>query len=324
MPTLHLLHQGAKLRLRAGRLLLEAEDGGRLLSVPARKVRRVVVHGNVGFTTPALVFLLKNRATIAFVSMSGGLYGLASSLPWPAPDRIARQLAFEGTAPALELARTLVRAKLSSQVEYLRRQGVPSASLEWGRELLSRLRQASSLDGIRGLEGLGSRLYFQELGRLSPDLGFDGRRRRPPRDPVNAALSYAYTLLLGVATSAVMHAGLHPEIGVLHATGRRRPSLALDLMEELRPLVGDSVVLTLLNKGEVKEGHFVSRADGCNLTSAGRKAVLRAYERRLREEIRHPLFGYRVTWRRVMEVQARVMARWVLGEASSYVPMVTR
>jgi len=281
MPTLHLLHQGAKLRLRAGRLLLEAEDGGQLLSVPARKVRRVVVHGNVGFTTPALVFLLKNRATIAFVSMSGGLYGLASSLPWPAPDRIARQLAFEGTAPALELARTLVRAKLSSQVEYLRRQGVPSASLEWGRELLSRLRQASSLDGIRGLEGLGSRLYFQELGRLSPDLGFDGRRRRPPRDPVNAALSYAYTLLLGVATSAVMHAGLHPEIGVLHATGRRRPSLALDLMEEFRVPVVDVPVFAAFRKRDLDRRDARVTASGVYLGEKSKRRLVEIIEGRL-------------------------------------------
>ena len=281
MPTLHLVHQGARLRIRSGRLLLTDRDGEELQSVPARKVRRVVVHGNVGLTTPAFVYLLKRGAEIAFISTDGRLYGLASSWPWPSPERIARQFSFSSSPRALQVAKEMVRAKLSSQLEYLRRRGVPASELGWGKELLRRVQHARGLDRLRGLEGLGSRLYFRTMALRHPNLGFEARRRRPPKDTVNAALSYAYAILLSVALSAVTHAGLHPEIGVLHATGRRRPSLALDLMEEFRVPVVDIPIFSAFFQGELKRTDALVAERGVMLTEQAKRVVISRVERRL-------------------------------------------
>jgi len=307
MSTLHLLHQGARLRLRSGRLVLTDTEDRALLSVPARKIRRVVVHGNIGFTTPAFVFLLQNGATITFVSLHGRLYGLAGNLPLPSPERIAKQLSFVRTHDALLLAKAIVRAKLQSQMEYLRRKGLRAHDLKQGEWLLQRLERARDVNQLRGIEGMGSRFYFQALARLHPTLGFEGRRRRPPRDPVNAALSYAYTLLLGVATSAVTHAGLHPEVGILHVTGRRRPSLALDLMEEFRVPVVDIPVFAAFSRGDLdrRDAQVVGR--GIYIGHENKRKLINLIERRLRSRVRG-----RVSYQELIFQQAERLAAAVI------------
>src|SRR5262249_26070963 len=156
-------------------------------------------------------------------------------------------------------------------------------------------------------------LYFERFGELlrgggpGGAFGFDERNRRPPRDPVNALLSFVYALLTKDAVTAAIAAGLDPYIGLYHRPGFGRPALALDLMEEMRPLVGDSTVLTAINNGEVGERDFVTRAGGVALTQQGRRKVIAAYERRMRTELKHPLFGYRTSYRRALEIQARLM-----------------
>lgn len=153
---------------------------------------------------------------------------------------------------------------------------------------------------------------------------FEGRSRRPPLDPVNCLLSYTYALLVKDLTAVVLGVGFDPYLGFYHRPRFGRPALALDLAEEFRPLIAESMVLNLINNGEARPSHFVVRAGGVTLTSEGRKCVITGYERRLDTEVSHPTFGYKVTYRRVFEVQARVLAAHVLGEVPDYVPFMTR
>lgn len=200
------------------------------------------------------------------------------------------------------------------------------------KNLTGSARDASSAESLLGFEGTAARLYFSKFTTMVAEgakvdvLAFDsnGRARRPPPDPLNTLLSFTYALLVKDLTVTLHSVGLDPYWGFLHRPRFGRPALALDLAEEFRPLVAESVVLQVLNNGEVRESSFLTRAGGCQLEAEGRKAVLRAYERRLDHEITHPHFGYRVNYRRAMEVQARMLAAHLLGELPDYTPFVTR
>jgi CRISPR-associated protein Cas1 len=178
-----------------------------------------------------------------------------------------------------------------------------------------------------GIEGLGARIYFSQFAELLRDpMGFDaaGRNRRPALDPVNALLSFLYSLLLKDALRVLLAVGLDPFRGVYHHVRPGRPSLALDLMEEFRPIVADSVVLRLVNNRIVSADDFIRRGPACALKETTRRRVIRAYEARMDTLVRHPLFGYRVSYRRVLEIQARLLARVISGELDAYRPFVTR
>jgi CRISPR/Cas system-associated endonuclease Cas1 len=196
---------------------------------------------------------------------------------------------------------------------------------------------------LLGLEGAGSSAYFSVFNRLLKppwDEMFPRRVRRPPTDPVNALLSFGYTLLCTQAMAMGSVVGFDPYMGYLHAAGYGKPALALDLMEEFRPVVVDSVVITLLNTGVLKPGDFVleglagrsgeesggpiARVGAVRLTDAGRKVFLTRFEERMRDMIKHPVFGYQVTYRRCLEMQARLLAKTVTGEIPGYVPFVVR
>jgi CRISPR-associated protein Cas1 len=153
---------------------------------------------------------------------------------------------------------------------------------------------------------------------------FTKRNRRPPRDPVNALLSFVYAMLLKDLVATLVGVGLDPYLGFYHQPRYGRPALALDLMEEFRPLVADSVVINLINNGEVRPTDFITRAGACALTPHGRKQVLEGYERRLDTLVTHPHFGYAISYRRIFEVQARLLARHLTGEINFYPAFCTR
>jgi CRISPR-associated protein Cas1 len=148
--------------------------------------------------------------------------------------------------------------------------------------------------------------------------------RRPPRDPINAVLSFLYSMLAKEWTVILASVGFDPMLGFLHQPRYGRPALALDLAEEFRPLVAESAVLSMVNAGELTVDHFVTRAGGCSLTDAGRKVAIAGFERRLDQLITHPIFGYRISYRRVFEVQARLLARVLAGEIARYPNFLTR
>lgn len=187
--------------------------------------------------------------------------------------------------------------------------------------------RATSAETLLGLEGMAAKTYFAGLFALlngRHDFDVNDRNRRPPKDPVNAVLSFVYSLLVKELTVVLQGVGFDPMLGFFHRPRYGRPSLALDVAEEYRPLIGDSVALMAFNNGEVDHGSFLERAGAVTLTEAGRKSIIAAFERRLEQEVTHPTFGYRVSYRRILEVQARLLARAVTGELTEYVPFCTR
>jgi CRISPR-associated protein Cas1 len=224
----------------------------------------------------------------------------------------------------LAVARAVVSGKIRNQRYMMRRHDLE------GRTALASAAKAAlaarSNGELFGVKGAAAQSYFAGFGGAikKEDWQFEGRVRRPARDRVNAALNLTYGLLLADVLRAVVACGLDPAGGALHSSGRNKPALALDLMEELRPLIADSAVLWAINNGELKPSDFRTDLDAVRLTPRGRKALIAAYERRANSEFVHPLFRYRVTWRRAMEIQARMFMAVVSGERAQYEPIVMR
>ena len=199
--------------------------------------------------------------------------------------------------------------------------------LESLTELRRKAERATSAETLLGLEGMAAKTYFAGLFALlngRHEFNVNDRNRRPPKDPVNAVLSFVYALLVKELTVVLQAVGFDPMLGFFHRPRYGRPSLALDVAEEYRPLIGDSVALMAFNNGEIDHSSFLERAGAVTLTEAGRRAVIAAFERRLEQEVTHPIFGYRVSYRRILEVQARLLARTVTGELPEYIPFCTR
>jgi CRISPR-associated protein Cas1 len=203
--------------------------------------------------------------------------------------------------------------------------------------LADRAERSRSLEELLGLEGNAARLYFgsfagmikveSEEGDVSDGgfrFDFEGRNRRPPRDPVNALLSLGYSMLAKDLMIACYTVGFDPMMGFYHQPRFGRPSLALDLMEPFRPLVVDSAVLSAINTRMVTATDFIRAGDSVGLRPEGRKAFYRAYELRMDQLVTHPLFDYRVSYRRMLEIQARLLAKVLEGEIGHYPAFVTR
>lgn len=192
--------------------------------------------------------------------------------------------------------------------------------------------RTDSLATLLGVEGMAAQRYFGHFAQLikrsdKPDtfsFDFINRNRRPPTDPVNALLSYAYSLLTRTWTVTLSAVGFDPYRGFYHQPRYGRPALALDMMEPFRPLVADSCVLNAINNGEVRPSDFISAAGSVALTPDGRKRFIGTFERRLSQEVTHPLFGYKVSYRRLLELQARLLGRFLLGDIPDYPNFTTR
>lgn len=246
--------------------------------------------------------------------------------------RIA-QATLDGDA-ALRISRSLIAGKIKNSRTLLRRNS--RDDVEQVVEALAAMARsagdAASPAELLGIEGAAARVYFENFsgvvrgvqGQMASEFEVNGRKRRPAPDPINALLGYVYSLLVKDLVAVCIGVGLDPYIGVFHRPRYGRPALALDLMEEFRPLLADSTVIGMLNNGEVTSGDFDRRSGGCWLTSQGRRKVIRAYERRLDIQITHPVFKYRVSYRRVLDVQARILAGVILKELPDYTPIVTR
>jgi CRISPR-associated protein Cas1 len=248
--------------------------------------------------------------------------------------RRAQFRAADDPAVALRLARRFVRNKVANCRTLLRRNhpDAPEGTLRELSALADATERAGGMPELLGIEGNAARLYFEGFPALirpaggGGELAFDfaTRSRRPPRDPVNALLSFAYALLGKDLAVAARAAGLDPFLGFYHQPRHGRPALALDLMEEFRPIVADSVVVSAINTGVVTGSDFLRSSLGVSMKPEGRKRFTRAYERRMEEEVTHPVFGYRISYRRVLEVQCRLLARHLLGEIPSYPEFRTR
>jgi CRISP-associated protein Cas1 len=315
-----------------GRLRLKTKEG-EIEEVRLLDVSQLNVYGHVQVTTAALRACFEREIPVAWFSHGGWFVGMAEGLPAKNVELRRRQVACP-PEQALAIAKASIAGKVRNSRTLLRRNGrdVSASVLSSMQELIASAGWASSAGSLLGYEGTSARLYFSQFSKMirSPQslpgetFGFEHRNRRPPRDAVNCLLSYVYGLLVKDLTVTLNLVGFDPYLGFYHRPRFGRPALALDLAEEFRPLVGDSVVLTVINNGEVSSSDFVVRAGGVALSASGRKSVIRAYERRLDQEVTHPVFGYTITYRRVLEVQARLLAAHLLGEVPDYIAFTTR
>ncbi|GAB3200651.1 CRISPR-associated endonuclease Cas1 [Nocardioides hungaricus] len=326
------LHQGAVVGVRRGRLEVDHESG-HLASYRLIDVSQLCLIGNVQVSTQAMRELFAREVPVLWFSYGGWFSGVAEGLPAKNVD-LRRSQFLVSADQSVAIAGAMVAGKIRNSRTMLRRNARcdVATTVEQLAQLVIKARNVRTVPSLLGIEGAAARLYFGRFttmiaGRPGVDAdAFDsnGRSRRPPPDPVNALLSFAYALLAKDLTVVSHAVGFDPYVGFLHRPRFGRPALALDLAEEFRPLIAESTVLQVLNNGEVGPRDFLQKAGGCQLTTAGRRTVLRAYERRLDQEIKHPHFGYQVTYRRAMDVQARMLAAHLLGELPSYLPFMTR
>ncbi len=298
----------------------------------------LAVFGAVQVTTQALHSLCERGISVAYLSAGGWLQAITRGMDHKNVELRQRQFAAAASADrSLTLAKRFVAGKIRNCRTLIRRnaEAPPPHTLARLRELVEAAEATESMASLLGLEGNAARFYFQAYaGLLAPPaeegapaptaFDFEGRNRRPPKDPTNAMLSMGYALLTKDLVLAAMAVGFDPYLGFYHQPRYGRPALALDLMEEFRPLIVDSLVLSAINTGAISPGDFIRRGGACAFTQAGRAKFLRAYERRVDEEITHPIFGYRLSYRRTMEVQLRLLARYLTGEIAEYPTFVTR
>ena len=294
-------------------------------------VSSVSIFGNAQVTAQATRELLERGIPICHFTYGGWLKGVTWGMAHKNVELRMRQFGAAGEpATSLAIAKEIVVAKLRNSRVMLRRNhaDAPAAALEEIRRLATRVESADSLPTLLGIEGAAARVYFANFGAMikseSSAFDFRTRNRRPPKDPVNSVLSFLYSMLIRQAMVSAMQVGFDPYMGFYHQPRYGRPALALDLAEEFRPLIADSATLTLFNNGELKERDFVQRSGAVSLTQDGRKAVIRAFERRMDSLITHPLFQYSISYRRIMEVQARLLGRFLLGELKKYPAFTTR
>ncbi|MBI3408169.1 MAG: CRISPR-associated endonuclease Cas1 [Planctomycetes bacterium] len=356
--VLYLQEPGSHVGKRSEHLVVR-KDGQEIQRVPIAAIRQVVIFGNVQVSTQALECLA--TLDVPVVYMTG--YGRFIAALQPAPTknihlRTNQFRLFADPERALSLAKAVVKAKITNQRTLLMRclrsrspddpvngnghapspdngiRGSDEPAAREMAELLTRLDRISDPAVLLGTEGQAAALYFSQFSRMiklpvptkSGQTGFDfkSRNRRPPRDPVNALLSFSYALLLKDCFSALCAVGFDPYCGFFHVGRHGKPSLALDVMEEFRAIIADSVVLTLINTGGLAPQDFLVWRDSCHLTEDGRKRFFQAYEQRKATVVTHPVFGYKMSYGRMLEVQARMLAAYVRGDIPNYTGFTVR
>jgi CRISPR-associated protein Cas1 len=321
--VVHLATPGSYACLQEGRVrvLHRGEEAG---SIPVERVQGIVVHGNIDLSGALIREMMWRSQAIVWCSGNGRVIGWSTSAA--SPNGLARVRQHEQAANGrLDLAREFVRAKIANQATLLRRNGYAVDAVAMLRDLQRRAGRSMSLNELLGIEGEAAATYFEAfVTMMRPDLRDDswarfmGRSGRPARDPLNACLNYAYAMLLADTIRALASCGLDPHAGFLHSSSRNKPALALDLCEEFRAPVADSAVLGAFNNGEVTIGDFTDVLGATRLRDGGRRALIGAYERRTQTVFKHPVFGYQVTWRRAMEVQARMVLGVIDGTQPRY------
>jgi CRISPR-associated endonuclease Cas1/CRISPR-associated protein Cas4 len=323
---------GSYVRLCGSRLRVVREER-ELASMPLIGISQLVLMG--GAHASAAVFRECCRLAIPILHMSGAgwLNGITTGAAHKNIDLRAEQFASaRDEEHRTRIARHLVAAKIQNSRVLLRRNSdAGGRDLEILRGFASAALSAKGVEELLGIEGAAARLYYSLLPgmlkggeEIAGAFDLEGRSRRPPRDPMNALLSFTYSLLTRDWMVALQAVGFDPLMGFYHRTRYGKPALALDMMEPFRPVIADSVSVGVVNNGEIRDRDFYTREGGVLLSPAGRKAVIEAYERRIGTEVEHPLFGYRCVYRRLFELEARLLARHVLGELPEYQPFRIR
>jgi CRISPR-associated protein Cas1 len=349
MATLYLTEQQSLVKKDGDTLVVhlpadeEASKPKRKVRVPLIKVDRVVVQGNSTLTSPAVAALMESRAEVTFLNQYGRFQGhLAPAFSKNGQLRLAQAAAHSDPLRHHHFVQAFVIGKLTNMRTMLLRanrkrkndeitgaaaaikQNIKDAQAVVADDEMpdpSRPQAGSAYGRLQGFEGNATASYFSCFKHILNDPAlFNRRTRRPPRDPANALLGYGYTILL----SALCTIGLDPYVGYLHSSQYGKPALALDLMEEFRPIVVDSVVISLFNNGMLQESDFVEEFGAYRLRDRGRRTFLTRLEARFDETITHPTFKYKASYRRCLELQARLLAKVLMDEIPEYPPFIVR
>jgi CRISPR-associated protein Cas1 len=339
LNTLYVQTQGAVLHLEHDTVKITIERETKL-RLPLLRLSGIVVFGRVTVTPFLIQRCAEDGRSLVWLSHSGRF---KARVEGPARGNVllrrAQHLALSDSKRTLTIARQIVAAKLQNSRHVIVR-SAREASSELARtaltaaavriaEILPTLSECRTLDELRGAEGDAARTYFGVFGyqvRVNHEaFTMDGRTRRPPRDRVNAVISFLYALLRAECSAGLESVGLDPQVGFLHALRPGRPALALDLMEEFRPIVADRLALTLINRKQLQEQHFDMLPGGAvHLNDAGRKIVLVAYQQRKEEEITHRMLDQKLPLGLVPYIQARLLARYLRNDIDLYAPYLAR
>jgi CRISPR-associated endonuclease Cas1/CRISPR-associated protein Cas4 len=327
---LYVQEPGARIGKSGETLVIEAD--GKKTHVPIGDVSELVLHGPVSLTTPALGALMREEIPVTYASSGGWVMGhTVSTGHRNVAVRIAQSRAAFDERLSLVFARSLVVAKIRNCRVFLRRnfkagnEAERDGTIEALSRLADRAAHAPTQAELLGFEGDAAARYFRMFPTLFgaaardfPEFAFEKRTRRPPADPINALLSFGYALLARTWLTALSAVGFDPYLGFYHRPRFGRPALALDMMEPFRPILADSVVIQAINNGEVKPDGFLAAGPAVSLKPHAKRAFIAVYERRLDQEVTHPVFGYRVSMRRLLEVQSRLLVRYLAGEIEEY------
>jgi CRISPR-associated protein Cas1 len=345
LRPLYLNTQGVSVG-KSGNVLQIREKGKLVQEVRMNEISQLNLLGGIQLSTQAVQALCENEIPVAYFSQGSWFYGLTTGLGLK-NIFLRREQFRKADDPefCIKLARALVAGKIRNQRTLLQRNHIepPAGALARLKCFVEDAEHAKTLETLLGIEGNAARIYFENFSGMIKadencgaaqesdgqnasafDFDFNGRNRRPPRDPVNALLSLAYSMLAKDLTIVCHAVGLDPFQGFYHQLRFGRAALPLDLMEPMRPLIADSAVLTAINTKMVSSRDFLRVGPSVALTGEGRKAFFRAYEQRMDTLVTHPLFGYRVNYRRVLEIQARLLARFLTGEILEYPVFTTR
>ncbi|WP_008312107.1 type I-C CRISPR-associated endonuclease Cas1c [Leptolyngbya sp. PCC 6406] len=339
LNTLYVQTQGAYLRLDHDTLQVEIEKQ-KALQMPLHHLGGITVFGNV-LLSPFLIHrCAEDGRSLVWLTEYGRFKGrLAGNTTGNVLLRRSQHEALNQAAATLDIARYVVAGKLQNTRNVLMR-AAREAKAECDRsqlaqaaathaEAIRNTEKVADLDKLRGIEGYAAKAYFgafTAMVRQNRDVfAFTARSRRPPKDPINALLSFVYTLLVSECVAACEGVGLDPQMGYLHALRPGRPALALDLMEELRAPLGDRLVLTLINRGQLTPEDFIERPGGAiHLTKEGRATLLAAYQKRKQEEVFHTVIDAKVPLGLMSHTQARLLARHLRGDVPTYQPFILR
>ncbi|MCD6377417.1 MAG: CRISPR-associated endonuclease Cas1 [Planctomycetes bacterium] len=336
---LYIQEQGAIIG-KSGKSLLIRKGQEKIGTIALKDVSQLVLCGNVSITAQTLKWLCQEGIPIIHYTTGHWFCGLTTGITIRNAFVRAQQFrAAQSPTKRLALAKAIVAGKGTNQRTLLRRNATPTPKRDLDKmtNLLAKIPSARSCKHLLGLEGnLAARYYANFAAMLSPrnsnaapplqtgKWDFTSRNRRPPKDPINALLSFGYALLVKECTVALLAEGLDPWWGLYHKPRHGRPALALDPMEEFRPLIVDSAVITAVNTGMVTIKNFTTSRAGCVLNDAGRKAFIKAYEARLDQLVTHPIFNYRCSWRTIIRLQAKLLAKWLLDDIPQYKSITTR
>ncbi len=333
MAVLYVTETGAQVR-REGERLTVWKGKKKLHTSPAYDLHQMVLFGNIGITPAAMHTALMQGIDLVLLSTTGSYRG---RLVGPqGRNVILRQMQYrryEDEDFRLGAARGFVSGKIRNMRTLImrlarRRNRDIAHTAQRLRALLKQIDRIDNADALRGIEGAATATYFGALGQFFPTaFPFTKRTRRPPKDPVNAMLSFGYTLLSSDIESAVLRVGLDPYIGYLHLVDYGRPSLALDIMEEFRPVIVDAMVLDLMNHVQIKKEDFEQRDGGVFLCGDGRTQLIRAYQDRVAVEVQYLQPSgqvQKISYRQCFEFQARRLIRLLRGEDTAYLPFLIR